>query len=90
MNFKNKKFPAQIFRAYDIRGKVSLLTPEIVKAIAYGLVAQYHKVGQTQLAIGYDARLTSPEYAEIIRKRIECDHHRLLFDAIIIFYCPSI
>ncbi|NNH88956.1 phosphomannomutase/phosphoglucomutase [Acinetobacter terrae] len=71
MNFKNKKFPAQIFRAYDIRGKVSLLTPEIVKAIAYGLVAQYHKVGQTQLAIGYDARLTSPEYAEIIRQVCE-------------------
>ena len=71
MNFKNKKFPAQIFRAYDIRGKVSLLTPEIVKAIAYGLVAQYHKVGQTRLAIGYDARLTSPEYAEIIRQVCE-------------------
>ncbi|WP_291357487.1 phosphomannomutase/phosphoglucomutase [Acinetobacter sp. UBA3106] len=71
MNFENKKFPAQIFRAYDIRGKISLLTPELVKAIAYGLVIQYQKLGQTQLAIGYDARLTSPQYAEIIRQICE-------------------
>lgn len=71
MNFKNKKFPSQIFRAYDIRGNISLLTPELVKAIAYGLVAQYQQAGQTQLAIGYDARLTSPEYAEIIRQVCE-------------------
>ena len=68
MNFKNKKFPSQIFRAYDIRGNIALLTPELVKAIAYGLVAQYQAAGQTQLAIGYDARLTSPAYAEIIRQ----------------------
>lgn len=71
MNFKNKKFPLQIFRAYDIRGKISLLTPEIVQATAYGLVDQYRKAGQTQLAIGYDARLTSPQYAEIIRRVCE-------------------
>ncbi|MFH7765121.1 phosphomannomutase/phosphoglucomutase [Acinetobacter sp. BSP-28] len=71
MNFKNKKFPLQIFRAYDIRGKISLLTPEIVQATAYGLVDQYLKAGQTQLVIGYDARLTSPQYAEIIRQVCE-------------------
>lgn len=71
MNFQNKKFPLQIFRAYDIRGKISLLTPELVKAIAYGLVAQYQKLGQTQLAIAYDARLTSPHYAEIIKQVCE-------------------
>ena len=47
MNFKNKKFPSQIFRAYDIRGNIALLTPELVKAIAYGLVAQYQAAGQT-------------------------------------------
>ncbi|CAB1210017.1 phosphomannomutase/phosphoglucomutase [Acinetobacter bouvetii] len=67
MNLKNKQFPLQIFRAYDIRGKISLLTPEIVQATAYGLVDQYQKAGQTRLVIGYDARLSSPEYAEIIR-----------------------
>lgn len=68
MNSHNKNFPAQIFRAYDIRGKISFLTPELVKAIAYGLVSQYQKAAQTQLAIGYDARLTSPQYAEIIKQ----------------------
>ena len=45
MNFKNKKFPSQIFRAYDIRGNIALLTPELVQAIAYGLVAQYQQAG---------------------------------------------
>lgn len=75
MNFQNKNFPLQIFRAYDIRGKISFLTPELVKAIAYGLVTQYQKAGQVQIAIGYDARLTSPQYAEIIKQ--VCDDHGL-------------
>lgn len=68
MTNQNNKFPSHIFRAYDIRGEVSLLTAPLVKAIGYALVAQYQAAGQTQLAIGYDARLTSPAYAEIIRQ----------------------
>ena len=85
MNLQNKKFPSKIFRAYDIRGHISLLTPELVKAIAYGLVMQYQKLGQTQLAIGYDARLTSPQYAEIIRQ--VCEEKGL--HAIIIGCCST-
>ena len=50
-------FPIHIFRAYDIRGKVSLLNAELVQAIAHGLAQQYIRAGQTQLVIGYDARL---------------------------------
>jgi Phosphomannomutase len=55
-------FPQHIFRAYDIRGKISLLNADLVQSIACGLVKQYLDVGQKRLAIGYDARLTSPTY----------------------------
>lgn len=71
MTFQNKKFPLHIFRAYDIRGKLSDLSPELVHAIASGLVVQYQQAGQTQIAIGYDARLNSPQYAEIIKQVFE-------------------
>ncbi|WP_180036150.1 MULTISPECIES: phosphomannomutase/phosphoglucomutase [unclassified Acinetobacter] len=61
-------FPQHIFRAYDIRGKISLLNADLVQSIACGLVKQYLDAGQKRLAIGYDARLTSPTYAKIIQK----------------------
>ncbi|OTG81191.1 phosphomannomutase/phosphoglucomutase [Acinetobacter sp. ANC 4648] len=62
------EFPHQIFRAYDIRGKVELLNPAIVYAIATALVSQFQKMGQTQIVIGYDARLSSPTFAKIIEQ----------------------
>ncbi len=61
-------FPKSIFRAYDIRGHLGLLRPEIVQAIAYGLVNQFKQTQQQRIVLGYDARLTSPHYAEIIRQ----------------------
>ena len=60
-------FPLNIFRAYDIRGKLSNLTPNIISSIAYALAAQYLNAEQTHVVIGYDARLTSPAYANIIQ-----------------------
>ncbi len=68
MNSTAFLFPLQIFRAYDIRGKVSLLTVEVVEKIAMGLVQQFKDKQQAELVIGYDARLTSPTYAAIIQK----------------------
>lgn len=68
------KFPHQIFRAYDIRGKVELLNPSIVQAIATALVYQLQKMGQTQIVIGYDARLSSPTFAKII-EQVFLQHH---------------
>lgn len=59
MNVRHS-FPKNIFRAYDIRGKLSYLTTDVVRSIAYGLAQQYKQAEQTQLIIGYDARLTSP------------------------------
>ncbi|EPF69570.1 phosphomannomutase [Acinetobacter gyllenbergii] len=64
-------FPLSIFRAYDIRGKLSNLTPNIISSIAYALAAQYKNAEQTHVVIGYDARLTSPAYAHIIQQIFE-------------------
>lgn len=71
MNIQQPIFPWQVFRAYDIRGKITLLTPELVEAIAYGLVCQYQQAAQTTVVIGYDARLSSPAYAQIIQTIFE-------------------
>jgi len=78
-------FPIQIFRAYDIRGKVSLLNAEMVQAIAHGLAEQYIRAGQSQLVVGYDARLTSPSYAQIIQEI--CQQHQL--QTVMIGCCSS-
>ncbi len=67
MGSLSKYFPLQIFRAYDIRGKVDVLNEDMVRAAAHGLAQQFLRAGQTQLALGYDARLSSPLYAQIIQ-----------------------
>jgi len=61
-------FPAQIFRAYDIRGKIEMLRPEYVQAIAHALANQFIEKDQSQISLGYDARLTSPTFAHIIQQ----------------------
>ncbi|MGA6136469.1 phosphomannomutase/phosphoglucomutase [Acinetobacter sp. TUM15071] len=70
MNIKHT-FPLNIFRAYDIRGKLSNLTPNIICSIAYALASQYKNAEQTHVVIGYDARLTSPTYANILQHIFE-------------------
>lgn len=70
MNIKHT-FPLNIFRAYDIRGKLSNLTPNIICSIAYALASQYKNAEQTHVVIGYDARLTSPTYAHILQHIFE-------------------
>ena len=85
MGSMNQPFPAHIFRAYDIRGKVSLLSTGVIDAIAHGLAQQYQAAGQTRVAIGYDARISSPAFAETIR-RIFQDY---AIEAAIIGCCSS-
>lgn len=68
MGSMNHPFPMHIFRAYDIRGKVSLLGAGIIDAIAHGLAQQYQAAGQTRVAIGYDARISSPVFADTIAR----------------------
>ena len=85
MGSMNPPFPMHIFRAYDIRGKVSLLGAGIIDAIAHGLAQQYQAAGQTRVAIGYDARISSPAFADIIA-RIFKDYS---LEATIIGCCSS-
>lgn len=59
MNTQPQIFPRLIFRAYDIRGKVSQLDEKTVHAIAEALVLQFLSCGQRSIVLGYDARLTS-------------------------------
>ena len=85
MGSMNHPFPMHIFRAYDIRGKVSLLGAGIIDAIAHGLAQQYQAAGQTRVAIGYDARISSPAFADTIA-RIFKDYS---LEATIIGCCSS-
>ena len=68
MNPSPSQFPFHIFRAYDIRGKVKLMSPALIQGIAYALAQHYLQAGQTQICLGYDARLSSPGYAELMQK----------------------
>ncbi len=57
MGSMNHPFPMHIFRAYDIRGKVSLLGAGIIDAIAHGLAQSIFRLRDRHVsAIGYDAR----------------------------------
>ena len=54
--------PAEIFKAYDIRGIVGrTLTPEIVTAIGQAIGSEARARAQTSVAIGRDGRLSGPE-----------------------------
>ncbi len=61
------KLPKHIFRAYDIRGKVSDLTAEWMQVIARALGSELRARGQIEVVVGYDARTTSESYAQIMR-----------------------
>lgn len=63
--------PREIFKAYDIRGIVgSTLTPEIVEAIGQALGSEATMRRQTQICIGYDGRLSSPQLADALSRGI--------------------
>ena len=56
--------PAEIFKAYDIRGIVGKsLTAEVVRRIGHALGSPAVEHGQTAIAVGRDGRLSGPELA---------------------------
>ena len=58
-----------IFREYDIRGIVGeQLTDETVKLIAEAIGTFFQKHGAKRIAIGYDARKSSPEFCALLTK----------------------
>ncbi|WP_300319483.1 phosphomannomutase/phosphoglucomutase [Accumulibacter sp.] len=60
----NAPLPAEIFKAYDIRGIVGkTLTAEIVRRIGHGLGSLAADRSQRAIAVGRDGRLSGPELA---------------------------
>jgi phosphomannomutase/phosphoglucomutase len=54
----------KIFREYDIRGIVDKdLTPEFVEFLGRGIGTYFRQHGKKRVALGRDARLSSPAYA---------------------------
>jgi len=69
--------PAEIFKAYDIRGIVGkTLTPEIVELIGQALGSEARALKQNRFIIGRDGRLSGPELAAALSRglaRSGCD-----------------
>jgi phosphomannomutase/phosphoglucomutase len=63
--------PAEIFRAYDIRGIVgTTLTPPVVRAIGQALGTLALESGGTAIAIGRDGRLSGPALSAALAEGI--------------------
>ena len=61
------KINQQIYREYDIRGRVDKdLTPEIVKRLGQGFGTHMARLGRKDLVVGRDGRLSSPPYGEAL------------------------
>ncbi|WP_291997528.1 phosphomannomutase/phosphoglucomutase [Candidatus Accumulibacter sp. ACC012] len=63
--------PAEIFKAYDIRGIVGkTLTSDTVRRIGHGLGSLAAERGQRAIAVGRDGRLSGPELAAALMEGI--------------------
>ncbi|HEC28660.1 MAG TPA: phosphomannomutase/phosphoglucomutase [Gammaproteobacteria bacterium] len=61
-NSAGNKAPAEIFKAYDIRGIVNkTLTPDIVQDIGRALGSEAQERGQQKVVVARDGRLSGPE-----------------------------
>jgi phosphomannomutase/phosphoglucomutase len=66
------QIPAEIFKAYDIRGIVGqTLTPEIVEKIGQALGSEALARDQREIAIGRDGRLSGPTLAAALARGIQ-------------------
>jgi len=64
--------PAEIFKAYDIRGVVGkTLTPAIVEQIGRAIGSEAEARGQKEIAIGRDGRLSGPDLAAALARGIQ-------------------
>lgn len=63
--------PASIFKAYDIRGIINeTLNPQIAHAIGQAFGSQMRDLGETDVVIGRDGRLSGPALIEALTKTI--------------------
>jgi len=64
--------PAEIFKAYDIRGIVGkTLTPQVVELIGHAFGSESLARGQTTVAIGRDGRLSGPDLTAALARGIQ-------------------
>ena len=64
--------PAEIFKAYDIRGIVGKsLTPEVARAVGQALGSLAREKGGAPIAVGRDGRLSGPELANALMDGIQ-------------------
>jgi len=62
-----KELPAEIFKAYDIRGIVDdTITEEITFKIGQSIGSEVIKSGNTEIAIGRDGRLSGPRLSKAL------------------------
>ena len=60
-----------IFRQYDIRGVVGKdLTPDIVRTLGKGIGTMLQQKGAKRMTLGWDARLSSPDYRDAITEGV--------------------
>ncbi len=63
-NIQSMQVPATAFKAYDIRGVVpDALNPEFARALGLAFGARALSLGEQQVAVGRDGRLSSPALA---------------------------
>lgn len=59
----------EIFRQYDIRGKVDEdLTPETVEILGKAIGTYFRQQNRSQVAVGMDCRLSSPAFSQSLSK----------------------
>ena len=64
--------PAEIFKAYDVRGIVGkTLTPAVAELIGRAIGSQAHALGQTRVCIGRDGRLSGPELSQALARGLQ-------------------
>ncbi|WP_438943527.1 phosphomannomutase/phosphoglucomutase [Pseudomonas zhanjiangensis] len=71
------RLPADIFRAYDIRGVVgSSLTPETAYWVGRAIGSESLAQGEPNIAVGRDGRLSGPELVQqLIQGLLDCGCH---------------
>lgn len=67
MQLTQQDFPAHIFRAYDIRGRLSDLRLNVLVAIARAFAIQLKQQQIDHVVLGFDARLDGKMYASYIQ-----------------------
>jgi len=64
--------PAEIFKAYDIRGIVGkTLTAEVAELIGRAIGSQARVLGQSEVCIGRDGRLSGPELSQALARGLQ-------------------